>query len=366
MYHGFARSAGMDYWEALGYTFAGSAFWELFGETTQPSRNDQVASGIAGSFLGEPLFRMAKLVQKSAQVPSAWRPWLAGLISPGVGLNGLIFGQRYDAGFSDHGPMYYGRLHVGATHATQNDFDRSPNFKRNAFQVDFALDYGLPGNTGYTYKRPFDYFGFQVLASTDSGIENLSTRGLLYGTDYGIGENYRGIWGLYADFDYLSPQIFHLSTTSLSVGTTAQWWVSKSVALQGTALAGMGYAAASTSRWAADTPEYHYGSATRAAVMPRLIADPRASVDVSARMVSLGTLNHAAAGRDEITRVDTAFTWRIQGSHAIGINYVWSHRSAAFPGTPGRRQTLGRVGVYYTLLGQQGFGTVDWRAPDAH
>jgi hypothetical protein len=27
MYHGFARSAGLTYWESLGYTFAGSAFW---------------------------------------------------------------------------------------------------------------------------------------------------------------------------------------------------------------------------------------------------------------------------------------------------------------------------------------------------
>ena len=27
MYHGFARSAGLNYWESFGYTFAGSAFW---------------------------------------------------------------------------------------------------------------------------------------------------------------------------------------------------------------------------------------------------------------------------------------------------------------------------------------------------
>ena len=43
-------------------TFAGSAMWEIAGEDTLPSRNDQVASGIAGSFLGEALFRMSSLV----------------------------------------------------------------------------------------------------------------------------------------------------------------------------------------------------------------------------------------------------------------------------------------------------------------
>ena len=62
MYHGFARSAGMNYWEAAAYTFAGNAFWEVFGEITPPSRNDQIASGVAGRFLGESLFRMASLV----------------------------------------------------------------------------------------------------------------------------------------------------------------------------------------------------------------------------------------------------------------------------------------------------------------
>jgi hypothetical protein len=40
IYHAFARSAGLDYWESLGYAFAGSALWEIAGERTPPSRND--------------------------------------------------------------------------------------------------------------------------------------------------------------------------------------------------------------------------------------------------------------------------------------------------------------------------------------
>jgi hypothetical protein len=37
MYHGFARSAGLDYWSSLGYSSAGSLLWELAGEATPPS-----------------------------------------------------------------------------------------------------------------------------------------------------------------------------------------------------------------------------------------------------------------------------------------------------------------------------------------
>ena len=57
MYHTFARSAGLGYWESFAYTFLGSAMWEIAGETTPPSRNDQVTTGIGGSFLGEEIGR---------------------------------------------------------------------------------------------------------------------------------------------------------------------------------------------------------------------------------------------------------------------------------------------------------------------
>ena len=42
MYHGFARSAGLNYWESLLYTNVGSFLWETGGETTHPSINDQI------------------------------------------------------------------------------------------------------------------------------------------------------------------------------------------------------------------------------------------------------------------------------------------------------------------------------------
>ena len=363
LYHAAGRSTGLSYWEASALTFAGSAWWELTVEKTPPARNDQIASGIAGSFLGEPLFRMARLVTDRSDLPYAWRNAIAAVISPSVGLNRMLFGTRFDSAFVDNEPAYYGRMHAGATHVTQQDFKTTVDFRGNTAQLDFALDYGLPGKPGYTYKRPFDYFNFQVLFSSANGVENLSTRGLLYGTDYGFGDNYRGIWGLYANYDYLAPQIFHVSTTSLSLGSTGQWWATKNIAVQGTALAGLGYAAASTTRGAADS-EYHYGMASRAALALRAISGDRVSADITARVVSVGRLAHSSAGRDEISRVDSGLTWRIKGPHAVAVNYVWSHRSASYPVIGDRRQTLGMVGIYYTLLGQDGFGAVDWRARD--
>ena len=362
LYHGAARATGLSYWEASALTFAGSAWWEITGERTPPSRNDQIASGIAGSFLGEPLFRMAHLMLKNrSAVPYVWREWGAAAISPALGLNRLVFGPRFDDTFSDHEPVYYSRLRIGGSHATRDDIGTSTAFKRNQAELDFAFDYGLPGKPGYTYGRPFDYFSFQAVASSANGMENLTTRGLLIGTDYAVGDNYRGVWGLYGNYDYLAPQIFHISTTALSLGTTGQWWLSKNIALQGTGLAGIGYSAASTVHGVADDRDYHYGMAPRLGLALRMIAGDRASADVSAQTYFLGRVANRSAGRDDISRVDAAFTWRIRGPHAIGVKYVWSHRNASYPVIGDRKQTLGMVGVYYTLLGHDGFGTVDWR-----
>jgi hypothetical protein len=353
LYHGAARSAGLGYWEAAALTFAGSAWWEITGETTPPARNDQIASGIAGSFLGEPLFRIARLITDRSDLPSVWRNVLATVVSPPVGLNRLLFGTRFDSAFVDHTPAYYGRMHLGVGHTTRPDFNTAEHFHRNTADLDLALDYGLPGQADYTYRLPFDYFNIQAQLSSANAVETLSTRGLLFGTDYALGDHYRGIWGLYAGYDYLAPQIFHVSTTSLSIGTTAQWWASKDIAVQGTVLAGLGYSAANTARGVSDTSDYHYGTASRGSLALRVIGDARAALDLTAIVVSVGRVTRFPAGRDDISRVDAAFTWR--------LNCVWSHRSASFPNADGRRQSLGKVGLYYALLGQQAFGAVDWR-----
>ena len=184
MYHGFARSAGLNYWESLGYTFAGSALWEIAGETTPPSRNDQITTGIGGTFLGEALFRMSSLVLEKGDGPRFWREVGAAAISPATGFNRLAFGNRFDSIFASRNPAYYSRLGLGIAGTAQNVPGTSTSLKRNEAQADFSIDYGLPGKPGYEYRRPFDYFAFQATASSANVFENVMTRGLLFGKPY--------------------------------------------------------------------------------------------------------------------------------------------------------------------------------------
>ena len=362
MYHGFARSAGLGYWESAGYTFAGSLAWEIAGENTPPAKNDQVASGIAGSFLGEALFRMSSLVlEQGDRMPRFWREAAAAAISPSTGFNRLAFGERFDPIFSSRHAAYYSRLQLGLNSATRNVQGTSTELKRNEVLADFSMEYGLPGEPGYEYDRPFDYFAFQATASSANIFENIQTRGLLIGNAYEHGNDYRGVWGLYGSYDYISPQTYRISTTAVSLGTTAQQWLSRTVALQGTALLGAGYAAVGTLHGASEG-DYHYGVAPQALLALRLIFGDKASLDLTAREYFVsGIGSGGTAGHDNISRADISFTVPIHKQHAIAIKYLWNLRDATYPFLGNRTQERSTVGLFYSYIGDEHFGAVDWR-----
>ena len=361
MYHGFARSAGLGYWTAAAYTFMGSVLWEIAGETTPPSKNDQIATGFGGSFLGEALFRMSNLWLERSKASPFWREVGAAVISPPVGFNRLAFDKRFDGIFQSNNPEYYSRVQLGWAAATQNEPGTSREIKRHEALVDFALDYGLPGKPGYTYKRPFDYFAFQAAASSAVGFESVMTRGLLLGTDYDSGKRYRGIWGLYGSYDYMAPQIFRMASTALSLGTTAEWRISNALTLQGTGLAGVGYATVSTIGGIKDERSNQYGVAPQALLALRLIMAERASLDVTAREYYISDVSAGRhGGHDNIVRTDASLTWRVHKQHAVTLRYQLSQRDASAPGVGDLTTRRGTVGIFYTLLGRDRFGTGDW------
>ena len=358
IYHGFARSAGLGFWTSLGYTFAGSLGWEIAGETTPPSKNDQVASGIAGSFLGESLFRMASLALEKGRYRSAWRELAATAISPPTGFNRLAFGERFREVFDSRHAAYYSRVQVGASGALHQGATR-PRPQRNELLVDYAIDYGLPGKAGYHYERPWDYFSFHVTASSANAVESLSTRGLLIGSDYAAGDRYRGIWGLYGSYDYIAPQVFRISSTALALGTTGQLRLPHDVTLQGSLLGGAGYASVSTLHGSSDT-DYHYGLTPQALLSLRLIFGNRAALDLNAREFFVSRVAGAGTGgHDNIARADLTLTLRVYREHGVAIKYLWSRRDATFPTLDDLSQSRATVGLYYAYLARESMGAVE-------
>lgn len=364
MYHGFARSAGLGYWESLGYTFGGSVLWEIAGETTLPSRNDQLTTGIGGSFLGEPLFRLANLVREKAKLPRFWREFSAAVISPSTGFNRLAYGDRFRGTFPTRDPAFFARVQFGVMGTSSVQKTLTQPLTRNEAVADFSVDYGMPGKSSYEYRRPFDYFNFQFTTSTGSRFENIFSRGLLAGSAYGDGaSNTRGVWGLYGTYDYVSPQIFRVSSTALALGTTVQRRISESSALQSTLLAGVGYGAGGTTR-SADESDYHYGLTPQMLAAVRFIPSDRAAIDLTFRdyyVSRIASTKHR--GSENIARADALFSVRLKDRHAASVRYIWSRR-ATFGSDPELGgniiQSRGAVGFFYTYLGGTRFGAVEF------
>jgi hypothetical protein len=359
VYFGIARSNGMSFWESLGYSFAGSAVWEVAGETTRPSRNDQITTSFGGAFLGEALYRMANLVlERGDSLSPRWRETAAALVSPSLGFNRHVRGAR-TALWASHDPAIFSRAQIGVGIAGHGNVGPSLAPKRNEAAADFALDYGLPGKPGYSYHRPFDYFMFRIRASND-GVESLATRGLLLGTPYERGANLRGIAGLYGSYDYLSPQQFRTASTALSLGTNMQWQLAERVALQGHLSAGIGYTSTGTVR-ASSAQQYTYGFAPQAMLTLRLICGDRLWLDLASRGFFDGRLARPdTAVTDGVIRGDASVTYRISGPHAVTLKYITSRRRFSFPGVTQAQQRLDTVGLYYTYQLTRGSGAVKW------
>jgi hypothetical protein len=356
MYHGIARSNGLGYWPSAIYTFAGSALWEIAGETTPPSRNDQIASGVAGSFLGEPLFRISRLLLERADSrPGVWRKLGAVLASPPTGINHALFGDPAGSHAPDAVPLSDIRVQFGVTATTAGSRSVS-SLAVDRPRLALSMDYGYPGNASYRHDRPFDYFRIESSVSSD-GLEHLSTRGLIAGADYGRGR-LGGIWGLYGGYDYLAPDDFRFASTAVSLGTTLQAPIVDSLMVQSSGLVGAGYVAV-LARDRRDGRDFHYGLAPQALVNLRLIAGRRAALDVTAREYFVTAVGGFDTGqRDLIFAGDASFAIRVYRRHALGVSYQVAGRSSDYLALPDRLQSRTTVGVYYTFLGSGGFGAV--------
>jgi len=374
IYYGLARSAGLNFWESFGYTLFGSFLWETAGETTLPSINDYVTTSVGGSFVGEAAFRMASLLlEGGGETPGLWRELGAALISPSTAFNRLLFGERFKPVFPSRDPAIFIRLRLGATlTADVSNANLSQNVKRQEGSADFYMTYGLPGKPGYQYTRPFDFFLFEFTGvpnadSPQNLIENVTIRGLLAGTKYEVGDDYRGVWGLFGGYEYLSPQIFRIATTNLALGTVAQWWLTRTLALQGTALAGAGFGAAGTVG-DKDERDYRYGVTPEVLLNLRLIASDLAMLEAAARqywVVGVGAGGSPLAerfGHEVINRASAALTVRVYGPHALSIGYTATTRDGHLAGAGAdRHQSVQTVTLSYNFLGHTRFGAVEWR-----
>ena len=367
LYYGFARSAGHGFEASFVYSAFGSVLWEYAGETGPPSLNDQIMTSVGGSFLGEALFRMANLLLKpGGNDPGFLRQVGAAVILPTATVD--VYGNRFLREFDDHDPAIFLRMSLGAGRIMQetNTVQADSNIGRWNGLAEVSLDYGLPGEPGYTYTRPFDYFSFQFTGSNtaQAGLGNVLIHGLLYGAPYQVGSDYRGIWGLYGNYDYISQETFRVGTSALSLGTTGQCWLSRVVALQGTVSGGFGFGAAGNFAPVGQR-DYVYGVMPQGLFTLRAIFGNVAMLDVTAREYFIrGTGVDNRYALENNAHAETTFSVRLIGPLAIGIRYSLSEQNAEYKTFSQASQTRGILGFTVSFLGNSGFGAVEWRNAD--
>jgi hypothetical protein len=167
--------------------------------------------------------------------------------------------------------------------------------------------------------------------------------------------------GLFGSYDYVSPQIFRISSTAVSFGTTEQWWLTRRIALQGTALAGLGFAGAGTIPVADGMRDYHYGATPQGLLALRTIFSRRAMLDMTAREYYVsGTGSDDKRGSEQIFRADAGVTVRLFGHQAIGLEFLESSRHGQYVRARDQNASEGKFSLVYTLLGEPGFGAVNW------
>jgi hypothetical protein len=370
--YGLARSSGHRFWTSLIQANAGSFIWKMAGETDPPSLNDMITTGQAGSLLGEALYRMSDLVLRDArgEKPHRLHEILAGVLSPPSAVNRRAFGERFRSQLSDTAPVTSWQLRLGATaDALSHDYAAPVSLLRHDAAAEFWMSYGLPGLPGYDYARPLDYFDFQMsfLSSASNPVENVMIRGLLIGRQTAQRARSRGIWGLYGSYDYISPYLFRVSTTALSLGTTRQYWLVPGLALQGSLLGGVGYGAAGSTTVIPSTPtnaairDYHFGITPQGLATARLIAGDRIMLDAGAREYYVSGLgSDDTRGSETIFRGDIGLNVRVVGDHAFGVRFVASTRNARYGKLPDKRFSEGAFTFAYSFLGPRRFGTVKW------
>jgi hypothetical protein len=182
----------------------------------------------------------------------------------------------------------------------------------------------------------------------------------LYGKDTSSGQDYSGIWGLYGTYDYLSPELFKVSSTALSLGTTWQYLMSDKWATQGTCLGGVGFTAAGENDNGHGDREYRYGVSPQALVGLRLIYGDVAmfGVTVNDYLILGGSGSASTSGGENIMRTQLSLTVRVGGPHAVGLQFIDSRRDRSYAGIPDPRQSVGALTLFYEFLGDEHFGVV--------
>jgi hypothetical protein len=218
-YFNAARSNGFTFWESGLFTAAGSALWEIAGETQGPSWNDLVNTTLGGTVTGEATYRLSQMLldERTRGSVRVLREAAAGLLNPVQLLTRVLTGDAW-AVRAERGTLepshFVATLDAGARHD-----DASGRTNPGQAFVTASIRYGDPFDRAVS--RPFDSFDLDVDLSTPSTVllTRVDVRGLLAGRELAPGsEAWRHVAGVFMGFDYTNDDTRVVSSPSFRFG----------------------------------------------------------------------------------------------------------------------------------------------------
>jgi Domain of unknown function (DUF3943) len=336
-----ARSAGLGFWGSAPFTVGASLLWEVAGETTAPSLNDQVTTTVSGIVLGEMLYRFAGALYGEG---GAFNEALAFLLAPWGAVNHRVLGTAQVV----HAPPSRWQLAAGGATYT------GPGPSGGGTPLPWgglSILYGVPGREGLELDDPFDHFSLETSwTASEQPAATVLARGVLAGTTFDA-DVAAGLYGLYLSFDLDTPPGHRISTTALGFGGSARRDLGRGLALEGDAIASavlLGAAGAVDRGPDGQGRDYRFGPGQQALLAVRLLAGKRASAGLSLRQYLLFA-SDGEPGSELLLHGAATASIRLVGPAGVGVELArYLRRAEIGPATVSQADTAVRV---YLVVG---------------
>jgi hypothetical protein len=250
LYFAAARTNGLSFWAGAPLTFFHSAVWEYFGETSQPSINDLVDTGLGGIALGEMFHRVAATIRnnESGGGGRLLRELAALPFDPVGSVNRLLSGDccRRGPNPAEHNPVATVLWVGGGAGIVRAPGSLLSSLEDAKFSSIILADLKYGDSYIDSLRKPFDAFSARImLAPRHGGLTQLVGVGRIAGTEMRRTDWNRHQLELNQRFEYLNNGALQFGAQTLELGMSSRvhlagrFWLRTLAAADGIVLAGI-------------------------------------------------------------------------------------------------------------------------------
>jgi hypothetical protein len=353
-YYNAARSNGMNFWESIPFTFAGSYMWEVFMEREYPAYNDLVTTTWGGVALGELLFRFSESVldDRDRGGTRVLREVGGFLINPIGGINRILTADMFTTKptVNHIRRPFDGYVAIGGTGSLSAD---DATYKKGRPSLQFTGYYGAPFEIKSKIK-PYDFFGFRLWTSKRDSLTSLTLTawGTLFGWQYHKENGQRHLLSISQNYDYYDVQIFTIGAMAFTVNLASSWPLGKGFRLETNPGVGFIALGAGNNEYVTSYQgrNYNFGSGARGKLEVFLEHQTFGRILADYNYFSIYT-REGVPGVDRVHVFNANYMIKILGPLGIGVEFIYYLRNANYKNDPDitrqARAVRGLIGINF-------------------